>query len=311
MCHRRVHSALLAGGILLAGGAGCGESSRRIHRSYTEKPAIAVEAEHPAAPVALADRPLYTFSEAEVDAYLRSLVENEPDPVRRILHLARKNIGQPYDIYLLGEYPYELYDPQPLYCLSRSDCVTFAEHMTAMGLASDWPTFFANLQRLRYKDGRIGMLTRNHFTEADWNRNNDFLFEDMTTKLGDGSVWVPLTSTIRRAKFFAKHGIGQNIPDEAFKGSYLPRERVGEILGELRDADLVNIIRGDSASQWAGHVGLIAQGPDGTVNFLHSARPAVREQPLLEYLAGDKRCVGIKILRLRDDPVRRMAEAIR
>jgi hypothetical protein len=309
MCH--FLTKLLVMGLILAGAASCGErSSRRIHRTYDKRPEPVAPAAAPQ-PVSLADRPLYTFNEAEVDAYLRSLAQTEPDPVRRILHLGRKNIGQPYEIYLLGEYPYELYDPQPMYCLDKSDCVTFAEHMYAMGLADGWPRFFTNLQRLRYKDGRVGMLTRNHYTEADWDRNNAFLFEDMTTLLGEGQVWVPLTNTIRRAKFFAKHGIGQDIPDEAFSGSYIPTERVPEILHELRDADFVNIIRGDKAAQWAGHVGLIAHGPDGTVNFLHSARPSVREQPLMEYLAGDKRCVGIKILRLRDNPFERIDEATR
>src|SRR4051794_20339030 len=61
--------------------------------------------------------PLYSFSEAEVGVYLKQLQEDEPDPIKRVVHLARKNIGQPYEIYLLGEFPYEMYDPDPMYCL--------------------------------------------------------------------------------------------------------------------------------------------------------------------------------------------------
>ncbi len=254
----------------------------------------------PATGPSLDDRPLYTFNEADVDRYLRELAAREPDLRRRVIHLGRKNIGQPYQIYLLGEFPYELYDPDPLYRLDKSDCVTFCEHTFAMGLAHDWPSFFRLLQRIRYKDGVIGMLTRNHYTITDWDRNNAFLFEDLTQKLGDGKVSVPLHKTVKRARFFAKFGIGQDIPDEEVVDAYIPKENVPGILSELRDADFVNIIRGDATSQWAGHTGLIALAADGAVNFLHSAEPAVCEQPLLEYLDKDKRCLGIKILRLRD-----------
>ncbi|MGI9429402.1 MAG: hypothetical protein ACR2NM_12140, partial [Bythopirellula sp.] len=69
----------------------------------------------------LLNKPLHEFSEAEVDLYLQYLQALEPDLRRRIVHLARKNIGQPYELYLLGEMPFEHYDPQPIYCLGKSD----------------------------------------------------------------------------------------------------------------------------------------------------------------------------------------------
>ena len=251
-------------------------------------------------------RPLYTFSEEEVARYLPMARAIEPELPRRAVHLGRKNIGQPYEIYLLGEFPYELHDPDPIYCLSKSDCVTFCEHMYAMALSRDWWGFLRTLQRLRYRDGIVGMLTRNHYTEADWNRNNAFLFEDLTGTLGGGQLTAPLHEVIKRAQFFAKFGIGQDIFNEEFSDRYIPKDRVPEILTELRDGDFVNIVRGDASSQHVGHTGLIAIAPDGTVDFLHSAGPAVREQPLTEYVASNQRCLGIKILRLRPDAQQRM-----
>lgn len=41
------------------------------------------------------------------------------------------------------------------------------------------------LQRIRYKDGVIGVLTRNHFTEADWVVNNSWLIKNITDSLPD------------------------------------------------------------------------------------------------------------------------------
>ncbi|MEW6251103.1 MAG: N-acetylmuramoyl-L-alanine amidase-like domain-containing protein [Planctomycetota bacterium] len=258
----------------------------------------------------LAREPLYTFTETELDGYLGVVRGDEPDLPRRVIRLARQNIGQPYEIFLLGEFPYELYDPDPLYCLARSDCLTFCEHTYAMALGRDWWSFLRILQRLRYRDGVIGMLTRNHYTESDWNRNNAVLLEDLTARLGGGQACVPMSATIRRAAFFAKFGIGQDIPDEAFRDVYIPKERVPEVLGELRDGDFVNIVRGDANAQYVGHTGLIALAPDGGVNLLHSARPAVREQPLIEYLESDRRCVGLRILRLRPDAQEIMDRAL-
>lgn len=258
----------------------------------------------------LASRPLYTFSESEVDRYLRILPAAEPDLPRRVVHLGRKNIGQPYEIYLLGEFPFEFYDPDPIYCLDRSDCLVFCEHMYALALSRDWWTFLRTLQRLRYRDGIIGMVTRNHYTIADWDRNNAYLFEDLTAQLGGGRACVPLRQVCRRANFFKKYELGQDIPDEPVRDHYIPKENVPGILAELRDGDFVNIIRGNADSQFAGHTGLIALAADGGVDFLHSCVPVVKEQPLTEYLAGDRRCLGIKILRLRPDADQIMRETL-
>jgi len=255
-------------------------------------------------------RPLYTFSELELDRHLSTVRDRQPELTRRIVQVGRQNLGQPYEIFLLGEFPYEFHDPDPIYCLSKSDCLTFCEHTYAAALSHDWWSYLQALQRLRYRNGVIGMLTRNHYTIADWDRNNAFLFEDLTTRLGQGRACVPLHQVCRRARFFAKFGIGQDIPDEPIADHYIPKENVPGILGELRNGDFVNIIRGDEQSQWCGHTGMIAIGNHGTVNFLHSARPAVREQPLIDYINGDKRCLGIKILRLRPDAERIMAAVL-
>jgi len=242
--------------------------------------------------------PLHAFSGQEVDAYLRWLSEQPLEPVERVVLLARKNIGQPYRLFLLGEHPFELYDPDPMYCLSASDCVTFVEQTYAMALSHDWPSFFRTLQRIRYKNGEIGMLTRNHFTEADWNINNAWLFEDVTEQLAGGAV-APLHVLVDRAAFFAKHHIGQDIAVQAFEGNYLPRERLHIALGEMRDGDVVQIVGGDTDAQYVTHIGLVMHDEHGGITILHSTRPVVREEPLLEYISGHAGIVGLKFLRMR------------
>lgn len=231
----------------------------------------------------LMKKPLFTFSEEDVDKYIGFLQERVPDLRKRVQILAKQAMGQNYDIYLLGEYPFEIKDKQPLFNLKQSDCVVFSEHMYAMALSHDWKEFFAMLQRIRYKNGEIGMLTRNHYTEADWVKNNDWLITEITNEIGGGDV-KKVTSEIDRAKFFKKHGIGQNIPKEKIEWTYIPGDSVYKVLPYLKTGDFVNIVRSYPGGEpWVGHVGLISVEEDGTVNFMHSSDPVVKTQTVLSY----------------------------
>jgi hypothetical protein len=245
-------------------------------------------------------KPLYRFSEAEIGQYLGYIQEREPRLRKRIQSLARKMLGQKYRIFLLGEFPFEMFDPDPLYSLKESDCVVFAEHMYAMALAHDWSSFFCILQRIRYENGRIGLLTRNHYTELDWNPNNAWLVEDITEQLA-GEDAREATSIVHKAGFFEKYGIGQDLPPDTLHWSYIPYESLPRVIDALQPGDFVNIVRGTGTGRYVGHVGLITRGESGTVNFLHSTHPRVIEQPLLdlyrdaEAYNADRRRLNIEI----------------
>ncbi len=247
----------------------------------------------------LREAPLYTFNEHELDAYLGWLSRQEMSEQERAVHLARKNVGQPYRLFLLGEYPFELYDPDPLYCLSASDCVTFVEHTYAMTLSDDWRSFFRVLQRLRYRDGVVGILTRNHFTEADWNLNNAWLFQDVTTMLR-GAKPAAMRVRIDRLRFFAQYGLIPDEPVQIFVDTYIPRENVSAVASGLRDGDIVEVVRGNETWQYVGHMGLIARDDAGRPNLIHSTKPAVREEPLLDYITRNPAVLGFKFLRRID-----------
>ena len=255
--------------------------------------------------------PLHTFNEREVDVFLKWLAEKPLQTSERVARLGRQTIGQPYRLSLLGEHPFEIYDPDPMYCLSASDCVTFVEQTYAMALARDWPSFFQTLQRIRYKDGRVGLLTRNHFTEADWNINNAWLFDDVTEDISGGDV-LPMKSWINRASFFATFGFVCNDPVQWFADSYIPRELLPVVAGRLGTADIVEIVRGTRGVQYVSHMGLVTRDTSGNLMLLHSAEPEVREEPLLQYVDRHPEILGIKVLRLtetKDDRLRRSLSA--
>lgn len=283
----------------------------------------------PAAPrpvATLASVPLYQFSESEVGAYLAHLHATEPDLRKRIVHLARKNLGQPYELYLLGEAPFETYDPQPLYCLTKSDCVVFTEHTLAMALSRDWPGFFRLLQRIRYRDGQIGVATRNHFSEADWNPSNRWLATDVTAELAGDAVkrW---DAKIDRSRFLRnRYQLETKIPVEQLRDTYLPYEAIARAAPHVQPGDIIQLVRGVvkpgapeseifGGNAWIGHLGLAARGDDGALHLIHSGEPQVREETITALIAretahnaekdaaGKPRLLGFKILRLAPDPL--------
>lgn len=252
--------------------------------------------------------PIYEITPLELDQYLKFIHAYIPDLRERISYLAHRFLDQPYEIYLLGEFPFEIYDTQPLFSLGKSDCVVFSEHVYAMAFSKDWKMFFGMLQRIRYKDGEIGYTTRNHYTEADWIVNNSWFLNDLTSELA-GEKTISLTTEIDRKKFFTKSGIMSDVAVQELNWNYIPAAVVQEVLSKLKTGDFVNVVRGtDEKNVWVGHVGLVIVDPDGTVNFLHSTPPMVKKQTILSYMEDQSKKVspkfmGFKFLRLNEDPV--------
>jgi Protein of unknown function (DUF1460) len=262
-------------------------------------------------------KPLYRMKPAEIGRYLAHLQKAEPSLRERVVHLARKNIGQPYEVYLLGEFPYEIVDDQPLFQLEKSDCLVFAEHTYAMALAHSWEDFFWVLQRMRYRDGVISVATRNHYTDGDWNPQNSWLVKDITETLG-GARTATYRTVIDRARFLReRYKLDRPQPAETITERFIPTAMVGEVLPRLLPGDFVNVISIVDGDHIVSHVGLVVTGEDGERRMLHSAEPGVREETFASFIAraadrekrtkakgrSSKVLVGFKFLRLNDNPV--------
>lgn len=257
--------------------------------------------------------PLYQMKPSEIGALLPQWQRDVPALNERVVAIARRNLGQPYELYLLGEAPFETIDGQPIYCIEKSDCVVFVEHTLAMALSNDLPQFLKMLQRIRYTNGQIGVRTRNHYTEADWNVNNRWMLHEITSQIA-GENASQFSQKIDRARFFKnRYKLDETMPIQEIVEPYIPYEKIDSVKSQLRSGDIVNFVRGSGSSAYVGHVGLVARTADGTINIIHSAEPAVREEPIDDYIArfakppstqpSDKpRFMGFKFLRLNDDP---------
>jgi hypothetical protein len=274
-------------------------------------------AQAPAAPALPVPKQIYQMSPEEVHSYIASMHEQEPDLRKRIAAIGRRNIGQPYVLNLLGEYPYELHDRLPMFSLENSDCVVFAEHTYAMALSQSWEEFFWMLQRIRYKDGVVGVASRNHYTEQDWNNNNGWLVTDISAALA-GPDGPSYQLTVDRARFLkTRHHTERSFPVQVSREAYVAKDKVAEVLPQLRDGDFVNVISTRDGAYWASHVGLIVTGPNGERNFLNSAEPQVREESFEAFFArtlareernaregkNGQKLAGFKFLRLNENIV--------
>lgn len=299
----RLPPLLLAGAIL----AGCASPP-------SDKPALPGAPPPPTPLAALLQKQVYQMTPFEAGQYIAHVHRTEPDLRRRIAAIGRKNIGQPYSLHLLGEFPWQLHDSLPMYSLQQSDCVVFAEHTYAMALSQSWEEFFWMLQRIRYRDGVIGVATRNHYTEMDWNVANRWLVTDISADLA-GPGGPDYAMTVDRAHFLrTRHGTETDLPVENSRQAYVPKEGVAAVAADLQEGDFVNVISTRDGQYWASHVGLVVLGPDGERRFLHSSAPRVREESFASYIArteerearaaregrAGQRLAGFKFLRLND-----------
>lgn len=264
-------------------------------------------------PAHAATRQLYQMTPQEVDAYVVSQYQSEPDLRKRIAAIGRRNIGQPYKLNLLGEFPYQLHDNLPMFSLEQSDCVVFAEHTYAMAMSRSWDEFFWMLQRIRYKDGVVGVASRNHYTEVDWNINNSWLLTDMTAQLA-GKDALSYEMKVDRAAFLLKqHRTASALPVQVSRQPYIGKDKLEALLPLLRDGDMVNVVSVRDGQYNVSHVGLIVVAPEGQRNFLNSAAPAVREESFAAFFARSAererrnpnglKLAGFKLLRLNEQIV--------
>ncbi|MGB9625268.1 MAG: N-acetylmuramoyl-L-alanine amidase-like domain-containing protein [Phycisphaerae bacterium] len=260
-------------------------------------------------------RPLQSFTNMDVADYLalrqRYLaVRGElPDPAEEVGRYAVKALGQPYRLYA-SRFDY-----------AESDCVVFVERCLAMGLSGDWTTYRKLSDRLRHRDGVVGYVNRNFLTLEDWVPSNGFLLRDASGDVGSHSG--PLTrgfTCVVRPKVFRDVppdpvtgvatefvGVDYASPNKLMRTEvYIPRDRLGEALPDLRTGDVALVIRqwiAPGKKPWydCDHMGIVIRGSGGTVAMAHSAPNRARLERLDAFLAQYLSVSGFKILRLVPD----------
>jgi len=207
------------------------------------------------------DVKVYNMSNMEIDSMLHAVSQKNMSISDRINYYSEAFLGMPYKLKCAGDGPYALYEPWPLVNFNQTNCMVFCEHVLAMSISDSWANFFNNLQHIRYKDGIIGMKTRNHYTIADWRPENNWLLEDITEEVG-GENTVSVTRTISHKQFFKDKGIKDLRyvkPDREMTVQVVPKEELDKVKDNTRAGDILSLIYADRDSIFSAHMLMIVE----------------------------------------------------
>ena len=208
--------------------------------------------------------------------------------------LGHQYVGAKYVLDPLGEET--LPDTDPLIRTDAFDCTTFIETVLANGDVG-------KLTQIRYKDGKVNFLNRNHFIETDWLSNNADMVENISNKFAETEQRIV---TIDKQNWLKKtHKIDAEFPKQTVALDYIPYNRLARIV--TKEPLIVLFITGKSEkSAKIGtdlavvHMGLLL--PNGTLRHASSQYERVMDTDFYEYVlqrAKSKNNIGISLVKIK------------
>jgi hypothetical protein len=204
------------------------------------------------------------MSHAEIDSMLRVNAENDLRITDRINLYSEMFLETPYSWTATGDGPYALLETYPLVNFQETNCMVYCEHVLALSISDSWDNFFNNLQQIRYKDGLIGMKTRNHYTMADWLPENNWILDNVSAKVG-GEYTASMTRTISHENFFKGKGMDdlRYIKlDRSITVEYVPMEHMADVKSRVKDGDIVAMLYANKDNVFSAHMLMIVEKDD-------------------------------------------------
>ena len=209
-------------------------------------------------------------------------------------NIGDKYVGAPYVLDPLGEEVAP--DMDPLIRFDAFDCTTFVETVLSNGDVN-------KLNKIRYKDGQISFINRNHFIESDWLPNNADLVENISAHFGKTAI---RTVTINRSEWLKRiHNITTEKSITTVNLEYLPYGNFATIKTEM--PLVVLFIQGKSADTTrlgtdlaVLHMGFVL--PNGMLRHASSAAGKVVDVNFDEYVAKRKKMannIGVVLLKIK------------
>jgi hypothetical protein len=216
-------------------------------------------------------------------------------------------LGTPYNFTCVGDGEYALLEPYPLVNFKETNCMALCEHVLALSISDSWDNFFNNLQQIRYKDGLIGMRTRNHYTMGDWLPENSWLLWDVSRKVG-GSYTETLTRVISHKKFFEGKGIKdlRHIKDDReITIDYIPSDYLQQIKPNLRIGDIGALLFANKNDIFSAHMWMVTEN-NGELFIREASTSSMSTfdtsfDSWAEKIKNAPRYVGIAVMRVRDE----------
>lgn len=230
---------------------------------------------------------------------------------KRIDQFSSSHLGKPYIASPLGEGVG--YDKDPLYRFDVFDCTTFVETVLAQAISLNKEEFIQNLNLIRYKNGKVSFLNRNHMTSTDWIHNNQKAgyVTDITRELFMDQYDVSITAIDKAAWAHRVHKMNLKESMTVSELDYLPIDSAlahPGLIKRIASGSIINIVRPNwqlkekiGTNLDVSHQGFAILKQNGVIYFRHASQKTktVTEEPLLQYLnriAKDKSIGGINVL---------------
>lgn len=200
--------------------------------------------------------------------------------------------------------------------MEQLDCTTFVETVAALTMTlesgrNSWMDFLYNLERLRYRSGRVdGYASRMHYI-SEWIIDNAHRgnIEEVTSRIGTPSYVVKTLDFMssHRANYPALKDdeVYQAVKEMevGFRSHRFPIIKPQDLSkAQLKEGDIVAIttsIKGLDVQ----HMGIIVM-QDGVPHLMHASSKAgkvvVDREPLREYLRKNHKATGIRVIRLKE-----------
>jgi len=253
------------------------------------------------------DKKVYQMTKWEVDSILTVKSGESLTITERMKYYSQLFLGMPYGLSCVGDGPYALYDTNPQLTFDTTNCMVYCEDVLALSISDNYENFFNNLQNIRYKDGVVGMKTRNHYTMADWLPENNWLLHDVVKKVA-GDKAKTLTRTISHKKFFSKKGIEDMRyvkEDRTLTINYIPFDALMDVKENFRDGDVLALLFKNLDNIFSAHMLMAYNTPDGKVIRESSlSKATVLDTPYDEWVSrfqNSKKYSGIALMRVNDD----------
>jgi len=248
------------------------------------------------------------MSNTQIDSLLRDTAAKNMTITERMKFYSEFFLGTPYSFTCVGDGEYALLETYPLVNFKETNCMAYCEHVLALSISDSWDNFFNNLQQIRYKDGIIGMRTRNHYTMAGWLPENSWLLQDVSGKIG-GEFTKQVTRTISHENFFKAKGITDLRyvkPDRTITIDYIPKDALLKVQPNFKTGDIGALLFADKTDIFSAHMFMVMHDDNGNpfIRESSSSKMSTFDTDYKEWagrISKSDRYAGIAVMRVRDD----------
>ena len=240
-------------------------------------------------PAALEIEPIVDIPEAVIEAR----AEMDELPIGQRMKLVTDPLlGVDYIIDAVGEEKDP--DPDPIVRYDAFDCLTFVEEAVALSLGQTDQDIDSIRRDLRYQNGRLDYLNRNHFMLSQWIPNNikKGYFVDITHTLGETHL-VSKTITERTwSRWKGRHKYPFEIshyPTGTYSLGVLSLDAAINSIETIPDGALLIVVRQNKIYNplLITHLGFVVRYSDKDIRIRHATKMAggvVKDNYLLWYL---------------------------